>query len=1148
MTVRKILQAVSAASGSRRGRGISKNALMVISFLVATPALALLFLISGQGLFVDATQASSTSTSRATYMDRFNIPKNHVDLIWDKDGTKSHTRGNTTYRWTERKSNVGVYVGYSEMYDSSAQAYCQSSSAKIDTKTTVGAPYMAAGACPNYGKVIAFTKRDGSRSDMTRWKNEIHANVMPHSTTSCASRADPGAAEVAKSIEGFAMYAGYLTHCPYNVNVYRQDMVTDKEFDSTVCNFVTESNPLRFLDTTQRQSTQPYTEYAFHGKGGHKGYDYKGQTSHVGCPPYNPPHVTKGMKDSSWITGPFECSVLSRCTTHCWPYKSGGNCFRSLPAMFDMSTGECRLLGYHTQDFRSSTCAELTTDDTNAFYCVRPMKTAASSNMVYVTSHTRPDHETKCPPREPLKNVRWGVVSKGKYCKPMNARASLSNATAEQCGQRLFMLSSADGSSLSSQVRGYHWATFVATDCNMGESCAATARGKCFFYSTVPECLIHSPTTMAFTSLSAVDPSIAIDPDSIAVLPEDKCVSVDCGAHGTCDVATGKCVCEPGFTGERCDKDDLCYQKTCSGHGQCKESDGSCECEGGYKGDNCETVDKCYNEQCSGHGTCNDETGHCECQTCYTGADCSQSVHNCCTTDSDCTGNKTCSTSTNECVCQAGWVGADCTEQDRCYNVECGEGKVCDAETGACVCEEKCKTGPNCDQHKPECCGSNDDCHQPQGYCKMDMSTCICRPGFTGENCGTREDLCAGVTCKNGGTCDSATGLCQCDACHGGKTCEITKEHCCINDSDCNGHGTCNTSNNTCNCEAGFAGTNCSSSEGKCSGKTCLSGHCNPATGACVCDPCHTGERCETLVKDCCVVNDTCKFPNGVCTDSNRCECQSGWGQGDCSKPVDKCEDVSCNNGSSCDADSGTCICPPGFGDEFCETCSSKGCLNGGVCQPNGTCTCPEGFEGPLCDQSGSCPGAGGQCQNGGACDPEKGQCICSEGFTGARCEEAGAPYTCSDWCKAPNLLDEALCDPDKDCYQVCCEVMKACAKIHRQSDSDDKWSQCYKDGMDERQASCCYAREEASDYMAIYLAAGGVLLLLLAAGMAYGLRKRSTAAGGGGAMDFGVGEDGKPATAAEEEAIEVNLDDFKSHPDDEVDIGNRLGSTNWDA
>lgn len=295
------------------------------------------------------------------------------------------------------KRNVGVYAGYSDLYDGSASGYCALSEAKVDTLTTVGRRVMAAGACPNYGKVIAFTNKAGApRTGLSRWQNEIHAVVMPHSTKGCAATASPGASEVPKRQEGFAMYAGYMTHCPFNSSVYEKDMLTDSEYSPTVCSFVTASNPLRFLDTTVKQPGLSYTPHAFHGAGGHQGYDYAGQTAHVGCPPYNAPKLTSPMKDSSWITDPFECSRLSSCTNHCWPFKSGGHCFRSLPAQFNVQTRECRLLGYHTQDYRLSACAEEDTSDESRFYCVRPIKTRETSVYAYITAHTRPDYATKC--------------------------------------------------------------------------------------------------------------------------------------------------------------------------------------------------------------------------------------------------------------------------------------------------------------------------------------------------------------------------------------------------------------------------------------------------------------------------------------------------------------------------------------------------------------------------------------------------------------------------------------------------------------------------------------------------------------------------------------------------------------------------------
>lgn len=43
---------------------------------------------------------------------------------------------------------------------------------------------------------------------------------------------------------------------------------------------------------------------------------------------------------------------------------------------------------------------------------------------------------------------------------------------------------------------------------------------------------------------------------------------------------------------------------------------------------------------------------------------------------------------------------------------------------------------------------------------------------------------------------------------------------------------------------------------------------------------------------------------------------------------------------------------------------------------------------------------------------------------------------------------------------------------------------------------------------------------------------------GGGGSVDFGEAGGGADVPPEDEEAIEVDLDDFKSHPDDDVNLG----------
>lgn len=57
--------------------------------------------------------------------------------------------------------------------------------------------------------------------------------------------------------------------------------------------------------------------------------------------------------------------------------------------------------------------------------------------------------------------------------------------------------------------------------------------------------------------------------------------NLDCGAHGRCEA--GKCKCDEGWTGNRCEL--LPCDPRCHEHGQCRN--GTCVCSQGWNGRHC---------------------------------------------------------------------------------------------------------------------------------------------------------------------------------------------------------------------------------------------------------------------------------------------------------------------------------------------------------------------------------------------------------------------------------------------------------------------------------------------------------------------------------------------------------------------------------
>ena len=72
----------------------------------------------------------------------------------------------------------------------------------------------------------------------------------------------------------------------------------------------------------------------------------------------------------------------------------------------------------------------------------------------------------------------------------------------------------------------------------------------------------------------------------IASCKPDPCNDIWCLNNGTC--VDGTCLCEGGFSGERCEIQDLCYEVDCQNGGTCVE--GTCDCPDAWEGARCETL------------------------------------------------------------------------------------------------------------------------------------------------------------------------------------------------------------------------------------------------------------------------------------------------------------------------------------------------------------------------------------------------------------------------------------------------------------------------------------------------------------------------------------------------------------------------------
>ncbi|XP_018896752.2 protein crumbs isoform X2 [Bemisia tabaci] len=173
----------------------------------------------------------------------------------------------------------------------------------------------------------------------------------------------------------------------------------------------------------------------------------------------------------------------------------------------------------------------------------------------------------------------------------------------------------------------------------------------------------------------------------------------------------------------------------------------------------------------------------------------------------------------------------------------------------------------------------------------------------------------------------------------------------------------------------------------------------------CQCSARYSGNNCEIDNGSPCAPNVNPCENNGVCQETPRgdyiCHCPPGFTGQNCEDELlmTTCDDKTCGNNGSCrlvpgKKNSYECACPPGALCELnVDECSSKPCMNGGICLDgiNGyRCNCSEDFMGANCELDYNVC-AFNPCENNGTCINKTSRdyvCECKSGFEGQNCEK----------------------------------------------------------------------------------------------------------------------------------------------------------------